>query len=356
MNGLSKYLSVITLLILLLLPISTSYADEESELIGFSYEVIQPENQKNSQVGYFDLEMATAQEQTVLIRLNNTSQKSIEIQVDLNAAKTNSNGVIEYGPNTIPNDESLQHDFSAIVTGPERITLPPESQEELQLLIKMPSRPVSGLIAGGIQLQEISDENEETTDNGMIVNKFAYLIGMILSQGEEELEENLELKDVFPELKNSRNAFLVNFSNTQGEFVENMTVMVGISHDTLGDVTYETKKSQLRMAPNSQIFFPVLLNGEAMVPGKYHSRILVTTDAGGTWEWEKEFTISESDARKFNEQDVSLIIDQGLSTRMLIVIFISLLIVSGVLYIVIKESYKDLKRQKARQRKISSID
>lgn len=300
--------------------------------------------------------MQTGQEQTVVIRLNNTSQKSIDIKVELNSAKTNSNGVIEYGPNNILNDESLLHDFVEIVSGPERVTIPAESQKDLELLIKMPARPIAGLVAGGIQLQEISDEDEQAPADSMIVNKFAYLIGMLLANEHEEITEDLKLNAVFPDLKNSRNAFIVNFSNVQADFIENMTVMVGISHDSLGDIFYETKKSQLRMAPNSQIFFPVLLNGEAMIPGNYHSRIILSTISGGEWEWETEFTITENEARHFNDQDVSLILEQGISKKMLVVIIVSFLILGVALYVVIKETYKDLIRKKARKRKKGFID
>ncbi|MDN3675930.1 DUF916 domain-containing protein [Flavobacterium paronense] len=103
---------------------------------GFAFEVIQPENQQNKEVGYFDLHLNPGQKQMVQMKLKNTSEEQIVLGVALNSAKTNSNGVIEYGPNNIPNDSSLKYDFSTIVEAPKEVTLAPKSETMLDLNIK----------------------------------------------------------------------------------------------------------------------------------------------------------------------------------------------------------------------------
>lgn len=67
---------------------------------GFIYEIKKPENQKQD-IGYFDLRMNPDQKQTVQIVLKNPTDQEITVEVSLNGAKTNMNGVIEYGPTNL---------------------------------------------------------------------------------------------------------------------------------------------------------------------------------------------------------------------------------------------------------------
>ncbi|MFD1902641.1 DUF916 domain-containing protein [Enterococcus termitis] len=125
---------------------------------GFSYEVIQPENQQNKDVGYYDLRVTPGQEQIVQMKLMNSSEKEIKISVNLNGAKTNGNGVIEYSPNELKRDESLINDFVDIATAPKEVTLAPKSEQLLDIVLKIPKTPFKGVISGGIELQEVTSE------------------------------------------------------------------------------------------------------------------------------------------------------------------------------------------------------
>lgn len=310
----------------------------------FSYEVIHPENQ-HSNVGYFDLRMTPGQEQTVQIELRNASAEPVDVSVDLNTAKTNSNGVVEYSPNTIEKDPSMKYDFEEIVTGPEKVTIPAEGSTTLDLAIKMPEVSFDGAIAGGIQLQEINQNDTEQT--GMVVNKYAYIIGMLLTETDTELSPELKLNKVYPELNNGRNSIYVNYSNTEAVYVDDMTAEVQIMRANSDEVLYDTKKANMRMAPNSMFDFPVSMNGEAMVAGDYRAHILVTTKAGGRWEWEQEFTITDEEANKFNDQDVGLIQERGVDWKLIAMIAGGVFAVILVIFFVVRALNKKKAKKKA---------
>lgn len=308
---------------------------------GFSFEVIQPENQRNKEVAYFDLLMEPSKKQTVQIKMNNSSDQEITVDVSLNSSKTNSNGVIEYGPSKIKKDASLIHDFTDIVKAPEKVTIPANSTKLVDFTITMPEKSFEGYIAGGIQLQQADSGVAEETETGMVINKFAYLVGVLLSESDsKDLEPNMQLNKVYPELQNYRNAVFVNFSNVKPVYAEDMTVSVQIMRKSSETILYETKKSNMRMAPNSMIDFPVSLNGEKMAPGDYRAKILVTTATGGKWQWDEAFEITDQEADQFNAADLSLVQAGEINWLLIASIVGGVLVIAILIFILVARNKK----------------
>lgn len=173
----------------------TEDSSSDAPAVGFTYEVVKPDNQ-NSDASYFDLRMKTGQKQTVTVKLKNFGTEVLPMSVKLNGAKTNSNGVIEYQPNTIENDSSLKFDFVDIVKAPETIEIPASGEVDLNLDITMPETSFDGIIAGGIQLQSMREQDAQ--QSGMIINKYAYVIGMVLSESDKEVKPDITFNSVGP--------------------------------------------------------------------------------------------------------------------------------------------------------------
>ncbi|WP_207695851.1 hypothetical protein DOK67_0001432 [Enterococcus sp. DIV0212c] len=333
------------------------FADENNQAadlgLGFTYKVVKPENQQGN-VGYFDLRMTPSQEQTAVIELANGSDEEITIGVSLNGAKTNGNGVIEYGPSAIEKDKSLKYDFVDVVKGPKEVVLPPKSMVPLKLEIKMPNASIDGYISGGIQLKQMikaeKEEKEKKKKTG-ITNEYAFLVGMLLSESDVEIKPNLELNKVYAGLANYRNAVFVNFSNIQPAYLEEMTLDVQVMKKGSDEVLYDTKKAGMRMAPNSLIDFPVEMNGDHMEAGDYKAHILVTA-GDEKWEWEKEFNISNDEADKFNSQDVSLTQERGIDWKLIAMIVGGVFLVVIVIFIVVHSVQKKKEANKKKKRSI----
>ncbi|WP_271491154.1 DUF916 domain-containing protein, partial [Enterococcus sp. 5H] len=123
-------IGIVSLIVLMLLPSvlfsSPAHADENDDLAGatgFTYSLNFPDNQMEDNIGYYKLKMSKGQEQTVTVTLTNPSAEKVTVNVGLNGAVTNQNGVIEYGDSDIENDASLKFDFEDIVSGPESVDL-----------------------------------------------------------------------------------------------------------------------------------------------------------------------------------------------------------------------------------------
>ncbi|MEI5994540.1 DUF916 and DUF3324 domain-containing protein [Candidatus Enterococcus mansonii] len=311
-----------------------SFAQEAGGATGFVYEIKFPENQ-HKDAGYFDLKMTPGQKQKVQVLLKNPSDKEITVETSLNSAKTNMNGVLEYGPVNLKKDASLKYDFVDIVKAPDKVILPPNAEKNVDIEINMPKSSYDGLIVGGIQLKKADDDSQKTQDGANVINKYAYIIAMVLQETDTKVVPELKLNKVNAGQSNARNVVYVDVSNSKANFLDNLSMEVQIMSDKKDAVLYETKKSTMRMAPNSNMTFPVSMQGEKMVPGKYRAHVLATSGSQ-KWEWTEAFEITAEEADKFNRGDVGLVQEKGINWLLIIGVAVGLFIVIVGVFLIIR--------------------
>ncbi|EOH96655.1 hypothetical protein UAW_01820 [Enterococcus haemoperoxidus ATCC BAA-382] len=285
-------------------PITVFSNENASDLIkDFSYEVLFPENQQDKNIGYYDLLIQTGQKQVIQLKLNNTSTRQLKVEINVNSAKTNGNGVIEYGPNKLEKDVSLNYDLAEIMTGPEEVTLAPNSSETIDFTIMAPKVEFEGYITGGIQLKPIVRESDSQDGSNFIQNKFAFLIGVLLSEADtKKIKPVMKLNDVYLKLKDGVYSLFVNISNTKGVFVEKMSANIKIREKNSTKVLIDFNKKEMRMAPHSMIDLPVSFYDQKMTAGEYTADIKVTTEQGTNWTWVKNFNFTKIEAEQINKQ------------------------------------------------------
>ena len=302
---------------------------------GFSYKVEFPDNQMEKEIGYYHLKMKPGQEQTLLIRMANSSDKKTKVNVSLNSAKTNSNGVIEYGENAIKEDKSLKFSFKDIAKAPNKVELAAGQQKNFEIKLKMPETSYPGVIVGGIQMIEENQGEEEKAEGAMVINEYAHAIAVLLQEEDIVVKPELKLNSIKAGQANLKNTIFVNYSNVEAAFLNDMTTEVQINKKGNETVLYEKKQSKMRMAPNTQITFPVDMNGEAMVAGDYTAKILVTGADGLRYEWTKDFKITTEEADKYNERDVGLVQKTGFDWKLIVMIILGAFVLIGIIFTII---------------------
>ena len=369
MKYLKQHIVAITLLIFSLgwATKTPVYAEESSGnqedvagAAGFTYSVNFPENQVKEDIGYFHLKMQPSAKQVLVIDVSNPGKEKIIIDVGLNGAKTNQNGVIEYGVSDLKNDSSLKYDFKDIVTGPDRVELAGGESKKIEITIKMPERNYDGVIAGGIQLMKEDQGEEETSNKGSkIINQYAYVIGVLFQESDKTLTPDLQMNKITVNQSNYRNAVFVNFSNVIAAYLNDMTVEVQVTKKGSETVLYERKQTGMRMAPNSFIDFPVSMNGERMVPGDYNADILVTS-GDKKWAWNQAFKITDEDASKFNERDVGLVQEKSVDWKLILLFVAGFLVCILFLFFIIhfvqkRKKEKAMAAKKSRKKKKKQV-
>ena len=305
-----------------------------------------PDSQVDENKGYYDLNLAPDQKETLRLEIGNTSAEPIRIQVTPHTAYTNVLGNVEYGKNAQEADPTLVHSLADLMEPSEVIELAGNETKTVEIPLQMPEEAFEGFLAGGLRIAEQKEETEEADEGEgvAIKNEFAYVVGVIVSNMRDSVKPELELLDVFADQLNYSNVISANLQNFTPTFVNQLAVEATVKRAGENDVLYEAKKEMMQMAPNSNFNFPISLEGDRFRSGNYVLE-LTATSGENEWSWTREFTIEADEARKLNREDV--MIDSGVNWWMIGAIILLILMLGLVFYLMwqkkrARESEKEL--------------
>lgn len=326
MNNFLRYLKMITLMFIVVISTATVSANSmKVNEIGYGYRIIKPVNQQEHSE-YFDLLMEPDQVQTISIELFNMTNSSIDIAVCLNSAKTNSNGVVVYGPSMIRVDSSLTYNIEKYVEVPDKVALRPFETKTIAVNIYMPSEKYEGYMAGGIYLKKIDKANFDPSKG--LTNDYAFVIGLLLREGKVKIQPDLRFRGFSAGINNHQVVYLGNFSNITADYIDKMTVSAKIYKKNTKQALYESYQMNYRMAPNSQIAFPIPIPTNKIKAGEYTGTVTVLINAK-KWEWTDDFSVSEKEAQKINNQSISQV-NQAPPFWLLIIVILAVIV--GLVY------------------------
>lgn len=313
--------------------------DTDMQGASFSKKVQHPDNQIGTGEA-LNLLMTPGKKQQVKVEITNYNDKEIVVEAKISGARTNGSGGLEYSPTKLPQDKSMKYDL------PELVKIPAKGKENLILDISMPDTPYDGIVTGGVQLMEKGKSIESVDDKGAtVVNKIAFLFGVTLRMNENSVKPDFNLNKVKPGLQNYRNAIFVNLSNTQSMIAEHLVLNAEITFKGKSDVLYQKKKTDVSMAPNSIMNYPVSLEGDAMKAGNYTAHIILK-GYDREWNWDKNFTITDEEADEFNKKDPYLVQERGIDWRIIAFVVVSVVVLVGIILV----TKKIIKRKKAKKK------
>lgn len=303
----------------------------------FSVNTIIPENQIDKSKTYFNLKMGPDQRQFITTTLKNETEKAVTVEVSINSAKTNANGLIEYGNNTIKKDASLAYPLDTLMTGPTSVVIPAHESKDAIFQITMPSQPFDGIILGGLTFQQKSSEvTQDASKAGTSVqNEYAYAVAVVLRETDTDVFPNLKLLTVKPGQENYRNVINTTIQNDQAAILSDVKVDAEIYAKDGKKPVYTASKNDLQVAPNSSWVYPISLENTKMEPGTYTLRMTVSGTSANkskTWTFSKTFKIAEKEARELNKSAVDVKANTNAkSTNWLLIAVICLIILVVIL-------------------------
>lgn len=332
-----------------------------------------PENQLDKNKTYFDLKMTPGAEQDLTVKLRNDTSEDIIVETIISSATTNSNGVVEYGPNTTKPDKTLAFNMADLATTAPETTVPAGKEVSVKVHLGMPNEPITGVIAGGITFKEKDSEtaSSKTADDetGMAIkNKYSYVLALLARQSEEVLAPDLLLNEVGAAQSNARNIIQANLQNPVATYLNQLKVTAEIRKKNSDQVLYSSETEAMQMAPNSNFNYYVPLNGKALEAGDYVIKIVAFGDkdeagsyesknAAGEkvnfnhrWEFEKEFSITSAEAKKLNDADVSIVKDYTW-LYILIGLLLLLMVVGLIVFLVKRKKKEEDKAEKAKKKR-----
>ncbi|WP_207695736.1 hypothetical protein DOK67_0001559 [Enterococcus sp. DIV0212c] len=332
-----------------------------AEEMNFSVEAQLPENQLDKNKTYFDLRVSPDTKEELKVEIKNNKDEEVTVQIQANTAITNDNGVIDYGEAKPKLDKSLETPFASIAKVDPEVVLAPKEKKIVTIPVEIPKESFNGIILGGLYFTQKETGKEEKAEAGMqIENKFAYVVGVRLSENDEEVESNLNLLDVAAGQRNYRNVVVATLQNPMPRILGQMTVKAQVfAENDLKTAIFTTNQENLNMAPNSNFGYGIKMANKAFKPGKYVMKMTVEAD-GKTWPFEKAFEITADEAKKFNDEAVDLVEEPN--------DYLIYIIIGGVILVVIiigliswmvyqkrkKEAERKRKANKKRKRKSKS--
>ncbi|MGX7265088.1 DUF916 and DUF3324 domain-containing protein [Enterococcus crotali] len=325
-----------------------------ADTMAYSVKANIPENQIDKSKTYFDLKMTPGQKQDVSLTISNSSKEKVTIIITPNIAVTNQNGVIDYNQEKVKPDASLKTPITDIISDKQKVTLEPQETKDVVFTLQMPETPFDGTILGGFYVtKEATEKEEKDSESVQIKNRYSYVIGIQLRENEQAVKPVLQLNDVKPTLQNYRTAISANLQNTQATIINDLEVEAKISKKGSTEVLYETTKKDMSMAPNSNFYFPIMMDNQPLKAGKYTLR-LSAKDKTEAWKFEQDFDISPEDTKKLNKEAVDLVEEPTDWLKIGLMIgggVLALLVVVGFVIYRHKKKKKEAERQKRLRKK-----
>ncbi|MDE3282662.1 DUF916 and DUF3324 domain-containing protein [Lacticaseibacillus zeae] len=264
---------------------------------GFTVKTVLPANQRDTSQTYFDLRVSPNQEQDLEVVIQNRNTAPLTVLLAAHSAFTNDNGVVEYGKSPKPADSTLPVNLQDIVTLPAEVTIPALSQQTVKIHLKMPAKPFSGTVLGGLQFKAKPDD--KGNEKGAVTNRYVYAVGLMLSESDQPVVPDLKLRQVAADNDHGQPAIRANIQNFEAAILRNLHVNGYLYRQSGGKALYRSEKSRINMAPNSNFNFKLNLDKGPLIPGKYRLK-LIAKGGGRTWNLTRTFTISKKDADKLH--------------------------------------------------------
>lgn len=239
----------------------------------------------------------------------NQESKTRTFLYNVNTAYTSDNGSLEYNDTKVT-DPSLKIQTRNIVS-PNKgtITIPGKSQATVTATLTIPSKKFNGHLMGGFNVAPYKEKAKGTvSSNGTLLkNKFSYSIPIQTRQtGNNTVEPKYSVRTVKPNTVTGSNGpqpgVLANVHNSTNSYSGNLSseAVVTKKGDKKFKIT-ETKASQ-QLAPTSNYNYSISWGKKSLQSGDYHLKLTYKT-AGGIKSWviNKDFTITNSDAAKYNK-------------------------------------------------------
>lgn len=288
-----KRITALLPLFLLLFSASPMFVVQANEKVGYSVQAELAESQLDRNLSYFDLRVKPNQEQKLAVTVYNLEEEEITIRSAIYNASTNSNGLIVYEEQE-KTDSSLKQPITELVTlEEEEFTVQAGESKTVTAILETPQEEFNGVKLGGIYFEK-EPEEQEAEQGVTIQNKYAYVIGLKLSENDQEIVPKLGLVDVQSQLVNHRPAVVARIQNSQPLLMEDVTIKAKVYEENSSKSIRETKQEGIQMAPNSTMDFVIDWNNEQLQAGTYQLKITATAGKN-EWKWQEQFSISKED-------------------------------------------------------------
>lgn len=272
----------------------------------FSIRAVIPDNQVDTRQTYFDLRMEPGAKQTIQVVIDNPNAEDLTARIQLNPASTGRDGLIVYSESDT-RDEKLKVAITDVASlESETVVVPAAGSTTVNIDIQMPEEELDGTILGGIVVTEenTQDNTQVENNNVSLTNTITYVIGLKITENDNEIIPDFEFVSISPELINHKTSMVAVLRNNAPLIVKDMEVNAQVYKSGSDTPLHELSLSNAEMAPLSSGDFVISWNDTTLAAGTYRL-VMSATYNGQEWKWDEEFVIA-GEAKTINKEAVGL--------------------------------------------------
>lgn len=224
-------------------------------------------------------------------------------------AYTNDSGSLSYDKLKVT-DPSLKIQTKNTLS-PKKSTfkVPANTTATITLKLTVPKEKFTGTLMGGITVAPYKEKAKGTVgaSGNLIKNKFSYSIPVQIRQkGNDMVEPKYSIRTVKPGLtstsKGQKQGVQANIHNSTNSYSGSLSAKAIVTKK--GDKSFkitQTFDSQ-NIAPTTNYNLPISWGKKSLQSGDYHLKLTYQTTGGiKSWVLNKDFTITNNDAAKYNK-------------------------------------------------------
>ena len=268
--------------------------------VGFAVEPVQTATQIDSQKGFYFIKVEPNQPQELSIKIRSTNVAPATVSIYVKNAYTNQNGSIDYDSDDYERDATLTDSVEELTSVSEKkVTVKNYEEKIVTISVNPPHEKFSGVKGGTICIMK-ADSSEEKEG---LSSTFEYRIGLLLTEDSEVYDDgsSLNLLKVRSTVHQGKRVIQARMQNPEPKVLKDLMIETKLYKKGSREVIKKRTANNMRMAPNSQFDFSTNWGIDPIKSGTYTLQVRAQSGTN-TWEWKKDFTIGEKQAKKINEE------------------------------------------------------
>ncbi|MBA1434451.1 DUF3324 domain-containing protein [Bombilactobacillus bombi] len=242
------------------------------------------------------------------VTIANQSDKDLKLEVDIYPATTSGNGVYTFKKGTAI-DPTMKINLRKFVSPAHQvIVVKANSVQTANFNITIPTQKFTGYVMGGVTVAPYHQKAQTSlTSNGTLIkNKYSQGIPIKVRQARDNKKEpKFRVRTVSATANSTMKSRGVNANvqNYVDGYVGDLNAKATVTRRPDDHKFKVTAKAESQdVAPNSNYNFAIDWGKNPLQAGNYHLHMVYTTnDKTKSWTVDKNFTISDADAAKYNK-------------------------------------------------------
>lgn len=318
--------AIVTLLSLILFSLpNLAYADDFSLTV--KPEIT--ENHQGNNKNVFNLRMDPGEEKEYTLHVKNKGDRDKKVEVSIVNAGTLTAGVIDetnQNAKMVAGANNLLTDLAEL--SESEILIPANESKDVNFKITTPKEGMIGIALGGIY---VLDKNENVNEQSKgesgvsIHNQMGYPTEIVLSTSDKQVEAKLALDKVQITSYGGKPALEIPLQNVNPNIVPDLTVETEVTKKGKTEIEEKNKKENIEIAPQSIFNHIVRMGDKKISPGTYSAHIKAKSEYG-SWEWDREFVVSNEKAKEMNQNAKTLNVPSWLYFAIILLVLLLLLV------------------------------